>query len=84
MNEDQIIDAAEREMDLYRSEITRITGQRDKLHAAIGQLRGGITALAADLTASADATRPSRKSQIEDECAIALRKLLETPAQEGE
>lgn len=30
MNEDQIIDAAEREMDLYRAEVARITAQRDE------------------------------------------------------
>ncbi len=36
-----------------------------------------VRALLADVTKSADATRPSRKGQIEDELAIALRKLLE-------
>jgi hypothetical protein len=41
------------------------------------QLRDGITALARDLDASAAATRPSKKSNIESEIAIALRKLLE-------
>lgn len=30
MNEDQLYDAAEREMDLYRAEITRITAARDE------------------------------------------------------
>lgn len=33
MNEDQQYDAAEREMDLYRAEITRITAQRDEARA---------------------------------------------------
>ncbi len=33
MNEDQLYDAAEREMDLYRAEITRITAERDKAQA---------------------------------------------------
>jgi hypothetical protein len=44
----------------------------------LAALRHGIAALAADLSASADATRPSRKSQLEDEFAIALRRLLES------
>jgi hypothetical protein len=43
----------------------------------LNELRDGVTALAADLDASAAATRPSKKSTIEDELAIALRKLLE-------
>lgn len=33
MNEDQLYDAAECEMDLYRAEITRITAQRDEARA---------------------------------------------------
>lgn len=41
------------------------------------RLRDGIRALLADVAKSADATRPSRKSAIEDELAIELRKLLE-------
>ncbi len=40
-------------------------------------LRDGITELLADITKSADATRPSKKTALEDEFAIALRKLLE-------
>ena len=40
-------------------------------------LREGIRQLLADITASADATRPSKKTALEDEFAIALRKLLE-------
>jgi len=43
----------------------------------LAALREGITALASDLDASARATSPSKKSNIEAECAIALRKLLE-------
>lgn len=38
MNEDQLYDAAEREMDLYRAEITRITAERDRLAAAVDAL----------------------------------------------
>lgn len=45
--------------------------------AAQARLRERITALAEQVTASAKATEPSRKSQIEHEVAIALRKLLE-------
>lgn len=70
MSEDQLYDAAEREMDLYRAEITRITAK----HVA---LRDGIRELLAGVAKSTDATRPSKKTQIEDEFAIALRKLLE-------
>lgn len=33
-------DAAEREMDLYRAEITRITAERDEARAVVGRLRG--------------------------------------------
>lgn len=44
---------------------------------ALNALAARVTALAADLEASAAATRPSRKSQTEDECAIALRRLTE-------
>lgn len=46
------------------------------VHKELHRLIKGIETLAADLTAS-EMTRPSRKSQIEDEIAIALRKLLE-------
>lgn len=45
--------------------------------AAQKPLRNGITALLADITSSANATRPSKKTALEDEFAIALRKLLE-------
>lgn len=58
--------------------------ERDQAQAGLREtaagnirLRDGIAALAARLDASAAATRPSRKSTIEDEIAIALRKLLE-------
>ena len=37
MNEDQIYDAAEREMDLYRGEITRITAERDTLRRQLAE-----------------------------------------------
>lgn len=40
-------------------------------------LRDGIAGLHAKVTASANATRPSRKSQIEDELAAALSAILE-------
>ena len=44
------------------------------------QLRKHVLALAADLDNSATATRPSRKSDIESELAIALRKIAEPPS----
>jgi hypothetical protein len=44
---------------------------------ALTALRSGITGLAADLDRSARETAPSRKSEIESETAIALRRLLE-------
>jgi hypothetical protein len=46
---------------------------------AATKLREGVEQLAKDVTASADATAPSKKSSIEYEVAIQLRKLLETP-----
>jgi hypothetical protein len=91
VNEDQVYDAAEREMDLYRREIMRLTADGDALREQLadatargdrleGQLedvRHGVTALAERLTASAAVTRPSAKSRAEDECAAMLRQLLE-------
>lgn len=41
--------------------------------------RDGISTLLADITASADATRPSAKTRAEDELAAQLRQLLEAP-----
>ena len=38
MNEDQLIEAAEREMDLYRSEVARVTAQRDGAQAALARV----------------------------------------------
>lgn len=49
----------------------------DEARAKLAARDDGIRALLAQVQASADATRPSRKTQIEDELAIALRKLLE-------
>lgn len=39
MNEDQLIDAAEREMDLYRNEVERVTAQARLYHDALTTLR---------------------------------------------
>jgi hypothetical protein len=39
VNEDRIYDAAEREMDLYRNEITRLTEQRQRVSDTADQLR---------------------------------------------
>lgn len=39
MNEDQIAGAAEREMDLYRAEIARITDQRNRCSDTADRLR---------------------------------------------
>lgn len=41
------------------------------------RLRDAFAAVARDLDASADATRPSRKSEIERECAAMVRQILE-------
>jgi len=95
-------DAAEREMDLYRNEITRLravheaeiaslTGQRnrvsdtaDELREQLGDLKDRIGNLAAGLRLSADATRPSRKTDIEDGCAAALYGLLRIDGESGD
>jgi hypothetical protein len=45
--------------------------------AGLDALRDGVAALAARLEISAAATRPSRKSDIEDQLAAELRGLLE-------
>lgn len=47
--------------------------------AAQQPLRDGITGLIRELDESAAVTRPSRKSEIETELAVALRRLLEAP-----
>jgi hypothetical protein len=63
--------------DKIRKRLEALAGPEPHVRAA--GLRDGIEQLANDLGISANATRPSRKSSIEDEIAIALRKLLETP-----
>ena len=45
MNEDQIIDAAEREMGLYRDEVARITDQRNRCSETADRLRGQLRAI---------------------------------------
>jgi hypothetical protein len=47
VTEDQIYDAAEREMDLYRNEIARITDQRNRCSETADQLRGQLRAIKA-------------------------------------
>lgn len=46
MNEDQMYDAAEREVDLYRAEITRITAERDKAQADRNSARNVVAEMA--------------------------------------
>ena len=58
-------------------ELAAAMAETRRCREALNALAGRVTALAADLAASATATRPSRKSQTEDECAIALRRLTE-------
>ena len=77
MNEDQLYDAAEREMDLYRDEIARITAERDEAREQLAVLRERIANTAAGMKLSAQATAPSKKSAIETECAGTLLGLLE-------
>ena len=47
MNEDQLTGAAEREMDLYRAEIERITDQRNRCSDTADRLRGQLRAIKA-------------------------------------
>jgi hypothetical protein len=77
VNEDQIYDAAEREMDVYRNQVSRLIAQRDEAREQLGRLHDSIGNLAAGLKLSADASRPSKKSQIEDGCAAALLGILD-------
>jgi len=84
VNEDQLYDAAEREMDLYRAEIERITDQRnrcsdtaDRLRDQLDLLQEHISTLAAGLKLSASASQPSKKSEIETSVADALLALLD-------
>jgi hypothetical protein len=45
VNEDQLIEAAEREMDLYRDEVARITDQRNRCSETADRLRGQLRAI---------------------------------------
>lgn len=90
MNEDRLIGAAEREMDLYRDEITcvqaelenqvargdRLEGKCEDPAAAADQLRERVARAAAALDADALATAPSRKSQIQEDAARRIREAL--------
>ena len=81
MNEDQMYDAAEREMDLCRAEITRITAERD-------QLRDAMASLAAELHAEADRLAPPDwptdhdriiRARERHECAARIARLTGSP-----
>jgi acetolactate synthase small subunit len=50
VNDDQLHDAAEREMDLYRAEITRVTAERDRLARQLLDAGNDNDQLTADLT----------------------------------
>lgn len=76
MNEDQLIEAAEREMGLYRDEITRLLAGRDEIRADLDRLRERVARTAAKLDADALATAPSKKSEIQAETAARLRETL--------
>jgi hypothetical protein len=70
VNEDQIIDAAIREQD-------RLVKERDEAREQLGRLQDSIGNLAAGLKLSAQATAPSKKSEIEDGVAAALLGILD-------
>ena len=81
MNEDELYDAAEREMDLCRAEITRITAERD-------QLRESTASLAAELHAEADRLAPPdwpadhdriTRARERHECADRIAQLTGSP-----
>jgi ABC-type transporter Mla subunit MlaD len=90
VNEDQLYDAAEREMNLYRDEITRLQaelenqvargdrleGKNEDIAADRDQLRERVARTAAKLDADALATAPSKKSEIQAETAARLRETL--------
>ena len=64
-------------LDLARAETAAIRAAAANTARELAELRERISDLAEQVTASARATEPSRKSQIEHELAIELRKLLE-------
>jgi hypothetical protein len=51
--------------------------ERDQLQEQLGRLQDSIGNLAAGLKLSADASRPSKKSEIEDGAAAALLGILD-------
>jgi hypothetical protein len=66
MNEDAVTGAAEREMDLYREEITRIRAERDRLAKLLGSLQRITTAWARGMySARIDCVRGDVKAAIE-------------------
>lgn len=83
MNEDQLIDAAEREMDLYRDEITRLQAELenqvargDRLEGKNEDLRNHVRVVAEGLEHRAEINRPSKVSEICDGIAASLRRAL--------
>jgi hypothetical protein len=80
MNEDQLAGAAEREMDLYRDEITRVQAELenqvargDRLEGRNEDLRNHIRVVAEGLERRAEINRPSKVTEICDGIAASLR-----------
>ena len=78
MDEDQITDAAEREVDLYRDEITRITDQRNRCRDTADQLRAQVRNLRDALERCRDAVPNSPAAAY----SIASQALASNPAPE--
>lgn len=56
--------------------------ERDAARAELADVRERLLNLAAGLERSADATAPSKKSEVERGCAAAVRTIAEPPDQE--
>ena len=90
MTEDQLYDAAEREMDLYRAEMTRVQAardeyrdnailhirERDEAREQLAALRHAMAGLASELAVEAEVTSPSAKSRAQSDAAARIRGLL--------
>ena len=72
-----VVAAMQATLDRRQVVVLRVIDERDDLCEQLGVLQDRIGNLAAGLKLSADASRPSKKSEIEDGCAAALLGILD-------